>query len=165
MTAFSDVYDAFFNKMEEDSDFFDYFNLTRSQAMEVAKERAHSYLKEAIAVIERRMEVDDTADFMDCDDETARFNWDLSIDEIDMLASFMYEQYFKRQYSKLKAFDMQHVPSTLQVFSPANERKTVRNMLSDMHEENMTMLDNYMAKDRATRKFKTLDYDDLSSDD
>lgn len=165
MTAFSDVYDAFFNKMEEDSDFFDYFNLTRSQAMEVAKERAHSYLKEAISVIERRMEVDDTADFMDCDDETARFNWDLSIDEIDMLASFMYEQYFKRQYSKLKAFDMQHVPSTLQVFSPANERKTVRNMLSDMHEENMTMLDNYMAKDRATRKFKTLDYDDLSSDD
>ena len=109
--------------------------------------------------------MDDAADFMDCDDETARFNWDLSIDEIDMLASFMYEQYFKRQYSKLKAFDMQHVPSTLQVFSPANERNTVRNMLSDMHEENMKMLDNYMAKDRATRKFKTLDYDDLSSDD
>ena len=60
---------------------------------------------------------------------------------------------------------MQHVPSTLQVFSPANERKTVKALIEDIHAENMTMLDDYLSKDRATRKFKTLEYDSLSEDD
>ena len=165
MTSFKKVYEAFYNKMEEDSSFFNYFDLNEKQAMALAAERAHTYLVEAIAIIELKKEVDETADFYDYDDEILAFNWDLSKVEINLLACLMYEQECKRQYSKLKAFEMQHVPSTLQVFSPANERKTVKALIDDIHAENMTMLDDYLSKDRATRKFKTLEYDSLSEDD
>ena len=165
MTSFKKVYEAFYNKMEEDSSFFNYFDLKEKQAMALAAERAHTYLVEAIAIIELKKEVDETADFYDYDDEILAFNWDLSKVEINLLACLMYEQEYKRQYSKLKAFKMQHVPSTLQVFSPANERKTVKALIEDIHAENMTMLDDYLSKDRATRKFKTLEYDSLSEDD
>lgn len=165
MTSFKKVYEAFYNKMEEDSSFFNYFDLNEKQAMALAAERAHTYLVEAIAIIELKKEVDETADFYDYDDEILAFNWDLSKVEINLLACLMYEQEYKRQYSKLKAFKMQHVPSTLQVFSPANERKTVKALIEDIHAENMTMLDDYLSKDRATRKFKTLEYDSLSEDD
>ena len=165
MTSFKKVYEAFYNKMEEDSSFFNYFDLNEKQAMALAAERAHTYLVEAITIIELKKEVDETADFYDYDDEILAFNWDLSKVEINLLACLMYEQEYKRQYSKLKAFEMQHVPSTLQVFSPANERKTVKALIEDIHAENMTMLDDYLSKDRATRKFKTLEYDSLSEDD
>ena len=165
MTSFKKVYEAFYNKMEEDSSFFNYFDLNEKQAMALAAERAHTYLVEAIAIIELKKEVDETADFYDYDDEILAFNWDLSKVEINLLACLMYEQEYKRQYSKLKSFELQHVPSTLQVFSPANERKTVKALIEDIHAENMTMLDDYLSKDRATRKFKTLEYDSLSEDD
>lgn len=165
MTSFRKVYDAFFNKMEEDTNFFNYFDLNEQQAMTLAAERAHTYLMEAISIIELKKEVDDTADFCDYDDELLAFNWDLSRAEINLLACLMYEQEYKRQMSRLKAFEMQHVPSTLTTFSPANERKTIRQVLSDLHEENMTMLDDYLSKDRVTRKFKTMDYDSMSEDD
>lgn len=165
MTSFQVVYDAFYNKMEEDADFFNYFDLTEQQAMTLAAERAHNYLMEAIAVIDLKVEADETADFDDYDDEIWAFNWDLTRVEIDLLACLMYEQEYKRQYSKLKAFEMQHVPSTLQVFSPANERKTIKSVLDGIHEENMTKIDNYIARDRTTKKFKTLDYNSMSEDD
>ena len=41
--------------------------------------------------------------------------------------------------------------------------KSIRALVKDIHEENMTMLDNYMAKDRSTRKRKTIDYDTYAS--
>ena len=52
MTSFKKVYEAFYNKMEEDSSFFNYFDLNEKQAMALAAERAHTYLVEAIAIIE-----------------------------------------------------------------------------------------------------------------
>lgn len=87
----------------------------------------------------------------------------LTYDEIDMLAHLMLEQHFKREFGKLKAFSAQDLPTSLQVFSPANERASIRALVKDIHEENMTMLDNYMAKDRSTRKRKTIDYDTYAS--
>ena len=62
-----------------------------------------------------------------------------------------------------KCLSAQDLPTSLQVFSPANERASIRALVKDIHEENMTMLDNYMAKDRSTRKRKTIDYDTYAS--
>ena len=163
MTAFSDVYDKFYELVETDSNFFQYFDLTENEVRYLVHDRAKSYLMESLSVITRNIESEEDFSFDDYDSELEEFNSDLTFDEIDMLAHLMLEQHFKREFGKLKAFSAQDLPTSLQVFSPANERTSIRALVKDIHEENMTMLDNYMAKDRSTRKRKTIDYDTYAS--
>lgn len=163
MTAFSDVYDKFYELVETDSNFFQYFDLTENEVRDFVHDRAKSYLMESLSVITRNIEPEEDFSFDDYDSELEEFNSDLTFDEIDMLAHLMLEQHFKREFGKLKAFSAQDLPTSLQVFSPANERTSIRALVKDIHEENMTMLDNYMAKDRSTRKRKTIDYDTYAS--
>jgi hypothetical protein len=163
VTAFSDVYDKFYELVETDSNFFQYFDLTENKVRDLVHDRAKSYLMESLSVITRNIEPEEDFSFDDYDSELEEFNSDLTFDEIDMLAHLMLEQHFKREFGKLKAFSAQDLPTSLQVFSPANERTSIRALVKDIHEENMTMLDNYMAKDRSTRKRKTIDYDTYAS--
>ena len=158
MTAFSEIYDKFYELVETDSNFFQYF-----EVRDLVHDRAKSYLMESLSVITRNIEPEEDFSFDDYDSELEEFNSDLTFDEIDMLAHLMLEQHFKREFGKLKAFSAQDLPTSLQVFSPANERTSIRALVKDIHEENMTMLDNYMAKDRSTRKRKTIDYDTYAS--
>ena len=163
MTAFSEIYDKFYELVETDSNFFQYFDLTENEVQDLVHDRAKSYLMESLSVITRNNEPEEDFSFDDYDSELEEFNSDLTFDEIDMLAHLMLEQHFKREFGKLKAFSAQDLPTSLQVFSPANERTSIRALVKDIHEENMTMLDNYMAKDRSTRKRKTIDYDTYAS--
>ena len=163
MTAFQEVYDKFYELVETDSNFFQYFDLTENEVQDLVHDRAKSYLMESLSVITRNIEPEEDFSFDDYDSELEEFNSDLTFDEIDMLAHLMLEQHFKREFGKLKAFSAQDLPTSLQVFSPANERTSIRALVKDIHEENMTMLDNYMAKDRSTRKRKTIDYDTYAS--
>lgn len=163
MTAFSEIYDKFYELVETDSNFFQYFDLTENEVQDLVHDRAKSYLMESLSVITRNIEPEEDFSFDDYDSELEEFNSDLTFDEIDMLAHLMLEQHFKREFGKLKAFSAQDLPTSLQVFSPANERTSIRALVKDIHEENMTMLDNYMAKDRSTRKRKTIDYDTYAS--
>lgn len=163
MTAFSQVYDKFYELVETDSNFFQYFDLNENEVRDLVHDRAKSYLTESLSVVSRNIEPEENFSFDDYDSELEEFNSDLTYDEIDMLAHLMLEQHFKREFGKLKAFSAQDLPTSLQVFSPANERASIRALVKDIHEENMTMLDNYMAKDRSTRKRKTIDYDTYAS--
>ena len=163
MTAFSEIYDKFYELVETDSNFFQYFDLTENEVQDLIHDRAKSYLMESLSVITRNIEPEEDFSFDDYDSELEEFNSDLTFDEIDMLAHLMLEQHFKREFGKLKAFSAQDLPTSLQVFSPANERTSIRALVKDIHEENMTMLDNYMAKDRSTRKRKTINYDTYAS--
>ena len=163
MTEFSEIYDKFYELVETDSNFFQYFDLTENEVQDLVHDRAKSYLMESLSVITRNIEPEEDFSFDDYDSELEEFNSDLTFDEIDMLAHLMLEQHFKREFGKLKAFSAQDLPTSLQVFSPANERTSIRALVKDIHEENMTMLDNYMAKDRSTRKRKTIDYDTYAS--
>lgn len=163
MTAFSDVYEKFYELVETDSNFFQYFDLTEIEVRNLVHDRAKSYLMESLSVISRNIEPEDDFSFEDYDSELEMFDYNLTYDEIDMLAHFMYEQHYRREFGKLKAFSAQDLPTSLQVFSPANERTSLRALVKDLHEENMTMLDNYVAKDRTSRKRKTIDYETYAS--
>lgn len=165
MTSFEDVYEAFFSKMEADAHFFDYFDLSEKQAMALAKERALSYLKESIAVIMRRCGAEAGEDFINADFEMEEFSADLDVNQIDLLASLMFEMNYKREYSKVKAFGMQFVPTSLQAFSPANDRKTLQETMNRIHEENLTMLDNYMSMEPGTYAAKTINYDSYAEEE
>lgn len=163
MTAFSEVYEKFFELIETDSNFFQYFDLSEIEVRNLVHDRAKSYLMESLSVISRNIEPDEDFSFDDYDSELEEFSYTLTYDEIDMLAHLMLEHHYKREFGKLKAFSVQDLPTSLQVFSPANERTSIRALVKDIHEENMTMLDNYMAKDRTSRKRKTIDYDSYAS--
>ena len=57
----------------------------------LARDRAHTYLKEAVSILVRKVGTDDSDfSFSDYDDELEEFNVDLTDDEVDMLACLMY---------------------------------------------------------------------------
>ena len=58
MTQFSSIIQAFYHYIEQDVDFFEYFELSEAQSMEVAGQRAEVLLKEATSYLSRKLVVD-----------------------------------------------------------------------------------------------------------
>lgn len=102
MTAFSEIYDKFYELVETDSNFFQYFDLSENEVRNLVHDRAKSYLMESLSVIFRNIEPEENFSFDDYDSELEEFNSDLTYDEIDMLAHLMLEQHFKREFGKAK---------------------------------------------------------------
>jgi hypothetical protein len=48
MTSVSTVVDSFLKKVEEDDDFFEYYNCTDEEALAIAQERAAGYVDESV---------------------------------------------------------------------------------------------------------------------
>lgn len=146
-TPCESVYDVFFDLIEEDRDFFNYYEATDEESYMLALQRAKALLRDA--AIRMQMECDAEIDFTDTYTEGEGrkqkefFTADLTPFEIDLLANLMYEGYLKRDVSKLRAFQHQYTPSDLQVFSPANDRKTFMAMYNTVVEENKVKLDRY----------------------
>jgi hypothetical protein len=162
-TPFDTINDIFFSKIEEDSNFFDYYNLTAEQSEQLASDRADMYLKEAAARLV--LETNGDINFCDYDTTMRTFNFDASNTEKELLASLQFEAYLERSYSKLNALDRSYAPSDLQVFSPANDRRTFINMYNDVKEENIAKIDKYNAKDRKDNSEKLIDYTSYDDSD
>lgn len=162
-TPCSAVYDVFFDLIEEDRDFFNYYEATDEESYMLALQRAKALLRDAAVRVQMECECADI-DFTDTYTEGEGrkqeefFTADLTSAEIDLLANLMYEGYLKRDMSKLRAFQHQYTPSDLQVFSPANDRKTFLAMYNAVVEENRVKLDRYARKDRTTGKLRSIDY-------
>ncbi len=159
-TPWSKVNEVFFELVEEDSGFFHYYNATDEESYALAVERANSLLRAAAARMMRscNCEIDFTDTYVDEESEEIYFSADLTEEEINLLANLQYEGYLKRDMSKLKAFRHGFTPSDLQVFSPANDRKTFIEMYNTVCEENKTALDDYKRRDRLTNAPKGIDY-------
>lgn len=155
-TPYSDFYDRFFKKIEEDEEFFNYYNLTVDESIALAKERAKTYLQEALA----KLTLDSTNDvnFDDYDDMLETVTLDCTKTEIDIIANLMFEMYMFRDFAKLKSLEVNFTPSDLRVFSPSESRKSFLSMYNDIVAKNINMIDAYNSKDRLTGKRKTVDY-------
>ena len=151
-TPCESVYDVFFDLIEEDRDFFNYYEATDEESYMLALQRAKALLRDA--------EIDFTDTYTEGEGRKQKefFTADLTPFEIDLLANLMYEGYLKRDVSKLRAFQHQYTPSDLQVFSPANDRKTFMAMYNTVVEENKVKLDRYARRDRTTGKQRSIDY-------
>lgn len=160
-TSLTTIYNSFFNKIEKDIDFFTYNNVTDEEAMQIAISRAREYLTEAIIRFTSScsVEVDLTVN-----DTEGCINSDLTNTEIDIISSLMKEKYFEKDTSLLKAFQVNFSPKDLQLFSPANERKTFMDMYGVIVKENDKLISRYASRDRSTGKLKTINYSDYSSD-
>lgn len=155
-TKWEDIYKIFWDKIEKDREFFEYNNVTLEEALEIAVKRSKSLLIESISRLTLSCSPD--IDFYDYDVDLEQFNFDLYDKEKDLIASIMREKYFDRDKSLLKAFEVRFTPSDLNIFSPANERKTFLDMYNDIVNENNKSISSYDSRDRKTGKLKTIDY-------
>lgn len=165
-TPWSEINEIFFDMVEEDSGFFNYFNVNDTEAYALAVQRANSMLKEAINHLMRECECEiDLYDYYEDQTGEMFFTEDLTPTEINLLANLQYEAYLKRDVAKLRAFSHQYTPSDLQVFSPANDRKTFMEMYNVVCDENKLRIDRYKSKDRLTGENKMIDYTSYDDDE
>lgn len=155
-TSFESPINRFFARIEEDREFFDYYNLSDTAAFQLAQARATNYLYNAIdkMMLEGMPEIDLT----DIDETLAQFNEDLTSREVYILASLMYEFYLEKDISKLKTYNVNYTATDLKVFDPSNARSTFQALYDGVVARNQLLLDQYRNTDRKTGAYKTIDF-------
>lgn len=156
MTTYEKLYTPFFNRIEKDSTFFSYYNLTEAEALAIAINRTKYYLSEAITILQRNC----TLDFdIQLDDELEEISTDLTLNEINLIADLMYEVYISRDIVTLKSMVNALTSTDLKMLhSPANERKTFMDMYNTLKYNNEVSMSNYNGRDRITGKRKIINY-------
>lgn len=157
-TAYDAIYDVFYRKIERDEDFFQYFNLTQEEAVALAQERAHGYLKEAAALLVRKCQPDISFAYDDTAQTVGTQEESLTDTEIDLLANLMFEAYLAKDIARLRVMNVNYTPTDLQVFSPSAGRKTFMEMYTAVQAENRQAIDDYKSRDRLTGALKAIDY-------
>lgn len=156
-TTFEEIYKIFFDKISKDKDFFQYFNVSDEEALEIAQTRSESLLKSALVRIMNYCAPD--IDFYNYDDINNQFNFECTEIEKDLIAELMKEGLLQQDEMKLKVVHGYFNTKDLKTFSPANERKTFVEMLEKIYNRNNAKIENYISKDRETGKYKTLNFD------
>ena len=162
-TDFDDILDRFYNRIEKDADFFNYYNIDISEATNIAVQRATNYLIESLDDLSMVSNLQ--VDFSDYDEEIGEINFKLLPKEKNLLAEMMFLKYMKRDETLLHAMEINFTPSDLSVFSPANERTSYRNFINDLTNKVELKIDDYKNRDRMTNALKqTINYSDYSED-
>lgn len=149
VTAFSDVIESFYHYIEHDVDFFEYFELDEDESMEVAGQRAEVLLKEATSYLSRKMVVENVFSKIDEDVFTEK----LTDIEINLLVKAMFLMYLHRDLTTLRSFHGVMTSSDLNLYSPANERKTFVAMVQQYEDELKIEISEYQMRDRNTGGF------------
>ena len=168
-TPVSKIVERFFHIIEEDEEFFDYYNLTDEESMQLATERAYAIVEEALSTWKWRCNVPmslNIIDEIDVEDDSIykAVEGDLSSEEIFIVARLMFEIYIHRDIAKFKKDEINFTPKDLQKFSPSNSRKTFMSMYKDICDENLVMLKNYQDRDRESGAQIVIDYAAYSED-
>ena len=162
-TDFDDILDRFYNRIEKDADFFNYYNIDISEATNIAVQRATNYLIESLDDLSMVSNLQ--VDFSDYDEEIGEINFKLLPKEKNLLAEMMFLKYMKRDETLLHAMEINFTPSDLSVFSPANERTSYRNFINELTNKVELKIDDYKNRDRMTNALKqTINYSDYSED-
>lgn len=162
MVSFDVLYEMFFDLIEKDKDFFQYNNISIADAMDIAKQRAERYLKEALSYLSLNCTPDNCGiNFMDFDNDAKVLNGDFKYNELDIIANVMYERYLFRNFSKLNAQANRFTTKDFNVFSPANERASFVDMYNNIKKSNSILIDRYLSIDNKTGSTKTLNYNSV----
>lgn len=151
MTAFEDVINAFYHYIENDVDFFNYFELDEDECMEVAGQRAEVLLIEATSYLSRKMVFENVFSMYDADSK--EFDEALSFSEINLLVKTMFLMYLQRDLTMLRTFHGVMTSSDLNMYSPANERKTFVEMVQKYEADLQVEISEYLMRDRNTGTF------------
>lgn len=151
MTDFNTVINAFYHYIEEDVDFFHYFDLDEEECMEVAGQRAGVLLNEATSYLTRKLIVESV--FSTADTSENEFTETLTDAEINLLVKTMFLMYLQRDLTKLRTFHGVMTSSDLNLYSPANERKTFVEMVQKYESDLNVEISEYQMRDRSSGAF------------
>lgn len=98
----ADVYEAFFDRIVHDETFFQYFDVDEIEAMQIARERARSYLREACSYLRRHVALEFNLGFRVGEDNAEYFAEEITDNEVELLADIMLLPYYERGLAKLK---------------------------------------------------------------
>lgn len=162
-TKREDVRKAFYDRIESDNTFFQYYNLTDAQIQALVDERANTYINEAIVLLNRKCEPD--IDFS-INTTTDEFVDTLTGEEIQLIGGDLaFEVYLGRDVAKMKTRINTFTSSDLKALhSPANERNSFMAMFKQLQQDNLSKISDYAAKDRSTGKFKSVNVDGVGYD-
>ena len=162
-TDFSTILNRFYNRIEKDEKFFNYYNIDVNEAIQIATQRATNYLIESLDDLS--MVGNLQVDFSDYDEEIQEINFKLLPKEINLIVEMMFLKYMKRDEALLHAMEINFTPSDLSVFSPANERNSYRNFIRELTDTIEIKIDDYKNRDRFTNALKqTINYSEYSED-
>lgn len=162
-TSFEKICKRFYDRIEKDEKFFNYYNVSVSEAKSIAEQRAKNYLVESLDEISSIGNLD--VDFSDYDEEIETINFKLYSKEVQLIVENMFLIYMKRDEALLHAMEISFTPSDLTVFSPGNERTSYRNFIADLTKSVDDKIDEYKNRDRKTGKLKqTIDYSQYSEE-
>ena len=162
-TDFSTILNRFYNRIEKDGKFFNYYNIDVNEAIQIATQRATNYLIESLDDLS--MVGNLQVDFSDYDEEILEINFKLLPKEINLIVEIMFLKYMKRDEALLHAMEINFTPSDLSVFSPANERTSYRNFIRELTDAIEIKIDDYKNRDRFTNALKqTINYSEYSED-
>ncbi|MED3562253.1 hypothetical protein [Bacillus xiapuensis] len=154
-TEYDVIFDKFIKKLKGDKQFFNYGNdLLDTDIDELVDQHLVSLLNRAIDKLYEQGLPD--IDFYDKDDLLQSFNEDLTPQEIALLTDLMYLSYFEEDRNKLKAMGLFFRTSEINLFSPANERKSYMDMLSEIESSVLNSVTNYLSRDRKTWQYKSI---------
>lgn len=153
-TSYEPIFDKFIKKLKNDDQFFSYKGMNAEELEDMLKDHLNSLLDRAVSYIYKfgKPEVN----LYDKDDKLQTFGIDLVNQEIDLLADLMYTSYTQEQRNKIKAFGLTFKSSELNVFSPANERKSTLDLIKGLEEESINSIQNYLSRDRKTWEYKSI---------
>jgi hypothetical protein len=157
-TRREDVRTAFYDRIESDNAFFQYYSLTDVQIQALIDERANTYINEAIVLLKRKCEPEIEFTINTTTDE---FNDTLTAEEIQLIGGDLaFEAYLGRDVAKMRTRINTFTSSDLKALhSPANERNSFMTMFKQLQQDNLSKISDYAAKDRATGKFKSVNVD------
>ena len=162
-TDFSTILKRFYNRIEKDEKFFNYYNVNIDEAIQIATQRATNYLIESLDDLS--MVGNLQVDFSDYDEEIQEINFKLLPKEINLIVEMMFLKYMKRDETLLHAMEINFTPSDLSVFSPANERTSYRNFIKELSDAVEIKIDDYKNRDRMTNALnQTINYSEYSED-
>lgn len=162
-TEFETILNKFYNRIEKDEEFFNYYNITTQEAENIAKQRAVNYLVESLDDLSTLGNLQ--VDFSDYDEEIEEINFELLPKEINLISEMMFLKYMKRDEALLHAMEINFTPSDLNVITPSTERTSYRNFIKELSEKIDRKIDDYKNRDRYTNALKqTINYSDYSED-
>lgn len=153
-TPYDVVYEKFLKRLKNDSQFLNYKNVSEEEIEELVNEHLYNLLERAVDRLYDFGLPD--IDFYNRNDEEKQFNEDLVPQEINLLADLMFLSYLDEDKNKLKAFEITFNSRELNVFSPANNRNSFLNMISNIENQIINNIHNYYIRDRQTWKIKSI---------
>lgn len=151
-TSFQTLFQRFYDRIETDEDFFGYYQVDRTEALELAHLRAKNYLIDALDRLSSTGELE--VDFNDYNEEVETVNFEMLGKESKLIAEIMFAEYMKRDVPLLHAFRLSFSPSDLTVFPPSGERTSYLDMIGKLEHDIELMIDDYKSRDRKTGKLK-----------